>query len=181
MPKKVEEGKYELAMGEYQKGVSEYRARVSENDAEQVRAVGLDEEMQQREKVEQIKSQQRAQLGASGVQIDTGSAAAIQADTETLGEADALRIRKNTATQANVLEDQARFETETGEAELQAAKNRQKSLNRAAIGTVLTGVATSAVTSGLAAKWFTPASSAVTSGFSGSTAGKLPDYLSFTL
>lgn len=152
----------------YEKGVADYRARALENEAEAVKRVGLEKELDVREKAAQVASLQRAQLGASGVDVGSGSALALQQDTELLSEVDALRVRRTIGEQATALTDQAAFESQVGSDKLKLAKSK-------AFGTVLTstvlggiGGAMSAATAGvdaagvaLAPKWYNSASSAL--------------------
>ena len=136
------------AQGEFQKGVSEYNARVAENEAEETRAAGVERENIQRRQTAELISKQRAQLGAAGVDIGSGSALQLQEDAEVLGEVDALRIRSNFESRAGGLETQATLTESQGEFAESAGKN-------AAIGTLLSGTAKTLDT-GVADKWFTP-------------------------
>jgi len=138
--------------GKFRKGVADYNARVAENEAEQTRNVGVERENLQRRKTAELLSKQRAQLGASGVELTSGSALQLQEDTQTLGEADALRIRSNFEGRAGALDTGAALTTQQGEFEESAG-------NSAAVGTLLAG-AGKALGSGVADKWFTPSSAA---------------------
>lgn len=146
------------AEGEYQEGVAQYNARVQENEAVETRNKATEEENIHRRKVAGLLSQQRAELGASGVQLTSGSALQLQENTITLGEADALRIRSNYDSQVASLETSADLTRSQGEFAKTAAENR-------ATGTILSGIGSglSGLASGVSDKWFTPASSAVTS------------------
>ena len=139
------------AQGKYQEGVAKYNARVAENQAQETRRVGTEKEHLQRLRPARLLSKQRAQLGAAGVLLGTGSAAQIQEDTLTLGEADALRIRQTTEAQVGALETGAELTRSQGEMAAAAGKSK-------AIGTLLGGAASMAGT-GVADKWFTPKSS----------------------
>ena len=99
--------KYQAGVAMYEAGVSNYNARVAENDAEEVRRVGVEKENDQRRRTAALVSKQRAQAGASNVDINSGSALQLQEDSITLGEADALRIRGNFDRQAERFESQA--------------------------------------------------------------------------
>ncbi|QZI92144.1 hypothetical protein PODOV073v1_p0019 [Vibrio phage PS25B.1] len=138
--------------GKYQRGVAEYNAQVAENEAEEVRAKGVEEENLQRRRTAELLSKQRAQLGAANVDLGSGSALQLQEDTIALGEADALRIRSNTDAQYESLQSQSYLTKNQGENAEQAGKG-------AAFGTLLQG-AGSAMGTGVADKWFTPTSSA---------------------
>lgn len=133
--------------GEYTNDVAKYNARQMENEATRTRNKGLESEQIQREKTAQLKSRQRAQLGASGVDLEAGSALALQEDTDTLGEADALRIRTAYQDKAQVLDDQSTLTLAQGEAAEDAG-------NMGAFTSLLGGGAQ------VAGKWYQPGSSA---------------------
>jgi len=158
------------AQGKYQEGVAKYNARVAENQAQETRNVGTEKENLQRLKTARLLATQRAQLGASGVLLGSGSAAQLQEDTLTLGEADALRIRQTTESQVGALETGAELTRSQGA--MAASAGRSK-----AFSTLLGGAASMAGT-GVADKWFTPNSSANSmiqsqTGFRGGASGVL--------
>lgn len=142
-----------IQQSNYQSDVNEYNARVAENEAQETRNVGVEEENAQRRKTAELLSKQRAQLGASNVDLGSGSALQLQEDTVTLGEADALRIRSNYENQAKSLESSAGLTS--GKAD--AAKTAGAS---GAFSSLLGGAA-GAAKSGVADKWFTQDSAAV--------------------
>ena len=141
-----------VQQGNYQNKVAKYNARVTENEAQQTRNKGNEEENAQREATAQLLSKQRAQLGASGVELDSGSALQLQTDTERLGELDAGRIRSNTDYAVSSLEESARLQRADG-------KNAQRAGRTEAFTTIL-GQAASTLNSGVADKWFTKDSAA---------------------
>lgn len=138
--------------GKFKESVAEYNARVSENEAEETRNAGVEQENIQRRRTAELLSKQRAQLGAANVDLSTGSALQLQQDTETLGEADALRIRSNFERRAEALETGADLTRSQGAFAASAGRG-------AAFGTLLSGAAAVAGT-GVADKWFTPDSAA---------------------
>lgn len=133
--------------GEFEDDVSKYNARQLENEAVQTRNKGTEEENRQREKTAQLTSLQRAQLGASGVDVGSGSALALQEDADLLGEADALRIRSNFEDAATAQEDQALITRASGKAAKKAGQNAFNASLLQAGGTV-------------AAQWYKPTSAA---------------------
>lgn len=135
--------------GEYSNQVAQYNARVQENEATQTRNRGVEEENRQRLRTAQLASQQRAQLGAAGVDIGSGSAAGLIEDTATMGEADALRIRSNYGMQADSMVQQATLTRSEGAAK-QAAGNAAFTSSLISAG------------SSFASKWYTPTSAART-------------------
>lgn len=132
--------------GEFQNDVAKYNARQLENEATRTRKKGTEEEIRLRDKTAQLTSLQRAQLGAAGVDVGSGSALALQEDTALLGEADALRIRSNFAEAATSIEDQASITRAEGRAAKKAGQS-------AFVGSIL-GAA-----GAVAGKWYTPSSS----------------------
>ena len=140
----------------YQEGVGKYNARVEANEAQKIANKGVEEENEQRRKVIEMQSEQKAKFGASGVDPLTGSALQVQEDTLLLGEVDALRVRRNYREQSESLMDQSRLTLYEGEA--QADLTRQKGRN-ALTGSVLSAGGT-VISSGVSSKWFTPSSAA---------------------
>jgi len=136
----------------YESDIQKYNARVAENQAQRVRAAGTEEELAHRRKVAQLLSKQRAQLGAAGVELESGTPEQLQTDVVTLGEADALRIRSNVDTRVSALNTQAELAYSQSEM-IESAGNMQ------AAGTLLSGGA-AALSTGVADKWFTPNSAA---------------------
>ena len=141
-----------IQQGKYRKGVAEYNARVKENEAQEVRRAGVEEENIQRRKTAELLSTQRAKLGASGIDLDSGSAFQLQQDTATLGEVDALRIRSNFETRADALGTGALLTRQQGGYAQRAGTNQ-------AVGTLLGGTA-QVLDTGVADKWFKPDSAA---------------------
>jgi hypothetical protein len=151
------QGYQQIQKGNYQNKVAKYNARVAENEATQVRNKGNEAENIHREKTAQLQSRQRAQLGAAGVDLESGSALQLQTDTDTLGEVDALRIRSNTDDQVTALDQQASLLRDQG-------RNAKRAGLTQGVGSILGGV----VGSGVASKWFTPSSSAsLANGYTG--------------
>ncbi len=149
----VAQGYAAKQQGDYANEVAKYNARNQENQATRVRNQGAEAENIQRERVAQLVAKQRAQLGAANVDIGSGSAAGLIADTEVMGAADALRIKTNYADQGQALEDQAVLTRAEGAAKKQAGNN-------AFMGSIL-GAGAAFAGSTVAAKWFTPSSAAV--------------------
>lgn len=144
--------KSQIDQGNYQKGVSRYNARVAENQAQEVRRAGTEAENIQRRKTTLLLAKQRAQLGAAGVELGSGSALQLQEDTRTLGEIDALRIRSNVDSQVNSLQTGAELTLSQGDTAASVGRT-------AATGSLLSGTA-AVIGTGVADKWYTPNSSA---------------------
>lgn len=141
---------------EYQERVAEVNARNQENEATKIRNQGVEEENRQRRMTAELLGRQRAQLGASGVVMDSGSALQLQDDTVSLGEEDALRIRGNYADQAESLETGAGYTRYEGQ--LQASETRNA--GDAAFTAGLIGAASTALP--VASKWYDSRSAAMT-------------------
>jgi hypothetical protein len=124
----------QVEQGQSAKATAKYNAREMQNQAINTRNKGTEEENIQRQKTAELISRQRAQLGANGVDIDSGSAADLQQDSAILGEVDALRIRTNFTDQADTLNRQSELTLQQGKAAARAG-------NLAAFGTVLTTAA----------------------------------------
>ena len=106
----------QVEQGRAAESAANYNARVQENEATQLRNIAVERENEQREQTAQLLSRQRAQFAASGVDIDAGSALAVQQDTEQLGEISAQRIRRNLGEQASSLEGGAGLTRSQGSA-----------------------------------------------------------------
>lgn len=143
-----------IKQGRFQKSTAEYNARVSENEAEETRNAGVEAENIQRKKTAELLSKQRAQLGAANIDLTSGSALQLQEETVALGEADALRIRSNFEGAAGALDTSALLTTSQGKFAKSASQGK-------AAGSLLQGAST-VLGTGVADKWFTPQSAAVT-------------------
>ena len=142
-----------LRQGKAQEGIAKYNARVAENKAQETLNAGVEQENAKRQATAELISKQRAQLGASGIDLDSGSALQLQQDAQQLGEVDALRIRSNAQGQAAALSTKA-------DLTLLEGTNARKAGQSKAFSSLLGGVS-SALGTGVADKWFTPASSAL--------------------
>ena len=154
----------QVQAGRTAEATGNYNAREMENQATSIRNKGTEEENIKRRETAEFLSKQRAMLGASGIDIGSGSAADLQQDTELLGEVDALRIRRNFTDQAETVERQSELTRSEG-------RSAKRAANLSALGTVLTtaatvgminapvpaGAAAPAATSGgtVAPKWYT--------------------------
>lgn len=118
----VAQGYSARQQGIYQNEVSKYNARQASNEATRVRNLGVEEENRQREATAQLAARQRAQLAAQGVDLESGSAALIQEDTQVLGEADALRIRSNFEQRAESLDERSELIRDQGKKAASAGK-----------------------------------------------------------
>jgi hypothetical protein len=132
--------------------IAEYNARVSENEATETKATATERENIHREKTQRLLSKQRAQLGSAGIELGSGSALQLQEDTLALGEADALRIRRQGGLSAKALNTAADLSRIKGE-------NALTQGTVSAFGSIFSGTSKFMGT-GVADKWFTPKSAA---------------------
>jgi len=135
-----------IEQGKYQNDIAKYNASVTKNEATETRNKGTEAENEQRRQTAELLSKQRAQLGASNVDLSSGSALQLQADTETLGEADALRIRSNYDSTYDSLQSQAALTLNQG-------SNAESAGKTAAYGSILGGTS-KILGSGVADSWF---------------------------
>lgn len=84
----------------YNAKIAQNNALINENLAKDAENRGAVDEANHRLKVAQMKSSQRAKFGATGADVNVGSALEVQADTAMMGELDALTIRSNAAREA---------------------------------------------------------------------------------
>jgi len=90
----------QIQQGEFQHDVATQKARQDEFNAADARERGAIAEDEHRAKVRQIRGQQMAILGASGVEATSGTPATVLDQTASLGELDATRIRSNAEREA---------------------------------------------------------------------------------
>jgi hypothetical protein len=78
----------------------EFNAGVADLQAQDATQRGLEEEQRFRTQVRGLVGSQRSALAAQGIDVGSGSAADVQADTAYLGELDARKIRANAQREA---------------------------------------------------------------------------------
>lgn len=125
--------------GQAQKQQADYNAEVSRLQGLDAINRGNAAAEQQRRKVLQIQGAQRAAMGASGGNVETGSFADIQLDTATLGETDAQNIRTNSLREAWGYKAQSTNYTMAGQEALRAGEEKANYYRGQAAGTLLTG------------------------------------------
>jgi hypothetical protein len=85
---------------------------------------------------------EKAQQGASGIDVNTGSAADVRAGTAEMGMVDALNIRSNASKKAWSDEVAATSDTAQGQLDTMGATQAQTAGDIGAAGTLLTGAST---------------------------------------
>lgn len=91
----------------YQGDLANYNADVAENSAKDAVNQGNAQAAQQRERARQLSGTQAATMAANGVDLGSGTAADVFADTAGMGELDALTTVNNAQRQAYGLQSQA--------------------------------------------------------------------------
>jgi len=100
---------------ESQAELSDFNAQVATLQAEDAIVRGQDEEQRFRTRVRSAIGAQRAGFAAGNIDVSSGSAVDVQADTAFLGEMDALTIRTNAAREAWGFKVQAEDLTRRGQ------------------------------------------------------------------
>lgn len=119
--------------------MAEFEASLLDSQADDAIARGAEEEAKFRAGVKKLKGSQRVALASQGIDINTGSALAVQEETEVLSELDALTIRNNARREAWGFKTQGQLTRAAGFGQAQSIRNQ-------ATSTLLTGVAGAAST-----------------------------------
>jgi len=114
------------------RNLANYNAKVREYQAQDTIDRGAVEEQKQREKVRQFMGSQRAAMGASGVEVASGSFGDVLQQSAAMGERDALTIRNNAMRAAWGYRTQSAAEQFEGEARARVYEGQ-------AVGSLLTG------------------------------------------
>lgn len=134
---------------EQNRQISERNAKLKETQAEHAIAKGKREEQDKRRETMIRKGKQQANIGASNLLIDSGTAAQLLEDTEQFGELDALTIRQNAENEANFYQQQADNERFAGGVQFNQTKNKASNQRFNAIGSLATNAGQ------VASKWYT--------------------------
>lgn len=86
----IKQGQAQQAQAEYQSKVAQRNADLAEQQASALRMQGYEQMQAERLKTARLIGQQRAQAGASGVAVDSGSFEDVAEDTKAAGEFDAI-------------------------------------------------------------------------------------------
>jgi hypothetical protein len=126
---------------------AEYNAQLSQNQATQAYASGVERESAQRRGAAQTLAEQRAALGASGVDATSGSALDVQLQSTRNAELDALQTRYEGILTGQNYEQQAAMGMYQAETLRSSATNARRSSYVTAAGNLLSGLG-SAYTAG---------------------------------
>ena len=144
----MQEGKAAAAEARYQSAVLKNNAVQAEYAAKDAEARGRVEELKQRISTRRLIGRQRAVLAANGVVVDQDSALDITADTEMLGEFDALTIRDNAAREALA------FRQQRGQFLTEASLARMRGKQAQTAGFIGGGAALLGGLGSVAGKWY---------------------------
>lgn len=122
-----------ISSGQQQAAIARAQAQQAEQQAKDALQQGREEEQNFRLKTNMGKSQKIADMAANGLDTSSGSALNVAGDIASLGETDALRIRRNAYTTANAYGTQAGIYK-------QSANNLASSGLLSAGGTILSGM-----------------------------------------
>lgn len=126
------------AQGEYEGQVFDLNAATADRLAEDAIARGEEAVDRHRTDVKRLIGSQRAALAASGVDINSGSAAAVQEDAAYLGELDAQTMLNNARREAFGYETQAANLRQQGQLARMGGRNTAAAYRQQATGTLLT-------------------------------------------
>lgn len=122
-------GSADQAMYGYQAGVAQLNAKIAKQNADYTREAGGTVAYQSGLKTGQVVGQQKVAQSASGIDVNTGSAAKVRADTLQLGELDQQTIRTNYAKKAYGYEVEAATKQAEAGADLVAGSEAKKASN----------------------------------------------------
>jgi len=134
-------------MYNYQAGVAQYNKQIAIQNENYSFASGEQEAGRYGMKAAQQAGQIRAQQGASGVDVNSGSAAAVQESQHTVAQIDMGTIRQNAARQAYGYAVEAQGQQFQSDLYGMAAKNVKAAGNINAISSLLSGA------SSVSSKW----------------------------
>ncbi len=130
-------GSADSSMYGYQSGVAKMNADIAQQNAAYSVEAGGSAAYQSGVKTGEIVGQQKANQGASGVDVNSGSPAGIRSTTTALGQIDQNTIRTNYAKRAYGYEVEAASKDAESTADLVAGSNAQKAGFISAAGSIL--------------------------------------------
>lgn len=155
-------GSADQAMYGYQAGVAQLNARIAKQNADYTREAGGTAAYQSGLKTGQVVGQQKVAQSASGINVNTGSAAKVRADTLELGQLDQSTIRTNYAKKAYGYEVEAATKEAEAGADLVAGSQAKKAANINVASSILGTV------SSVSSKWMQGSQAGMFGGGSGS-------------
>jgi len=137
----IKQSQAQQAQQEYQSAVARRNAELAEQQASALRKQAFEDKQSRRFKTAQLLASQRAQAGASGVAVDTGSFEDVAEDTAARGEMDAINAFNRGMDQGYNAEVQAWNYQTTAEAHDMAADYAGQAGALNAIGQGIGGIA----------------------------------------
>ncbi len=119
--------------GQAQKKLANRNADLLDNSAADAIDRGNQDALQVTQRARRLRGAQRASFAGQGVDVNTGTAAALQEETTSMGEVDAAQVRKNAFREAWGIKTQAGNQRLGGDFSAAAGRNQ-------AIGSVLGGI-----------------------------------------
>jgi hypothetical protein len=135
----ISQGQSQKAMAEYNATISRNNAMVAEENVREAQRAGAMQEQQQRVKMATLLGEQRTGFGASGVDVNTGTAKKVQTSSASLGYQDLLTIRENTKAKRKQLRQQAVDFTNQANLEFMKGSSAQSASNIGAMSSFLDG------------------------------------------
>lgn len=135
-----EQGQSQSAAATYQSQVAANNAMIAKQNIAMTEASGAAKEAAQGMKTAAGAGAIKAGFGASGVDVNTGSAANVRSAAGKLGALDALTIRSNTAREAYGYEVQETSDTAQSQLLQMEASQAKTGGDISALGTLLSGV-----------------------------------------
>jgi hypothetical protein len=127
--------------GRFQNDVAERNAKIAERQGEDALNRGNLEENRERGATDQAIASGRATTAAQGVDVSSGSAAAVRASEQLVGQVDALTIRNNAAREAWGYDVEAANQRMQGRLALLAGENEAATDRAKSVSTLITGAA----------------------------------------
>lgn len=140
----IQQGQAQAQASKYNAKVAEMNATLADRKSRDALERGKIEEQNKRQEISQLQGRQKAAMAANGVDLTFGSPLDTMVDTATLGELDALTVRRNANREAYDYEVQGVNQRSGAALDRMNAKSATTGSYLAAAGTVLGGVSKAA-------------------------------------
>lgn len=128
----------------YQAQVAANNAVIADQNANWTNQAGSVQEFNKGLQTRGIIGQEKATQGASGIDVNTGSAAKVRTATQELGQTDVATIASDTAKKAYGFKVQAQSDTAQGQLDIQKGQNASQAGQIGALGSFLSGISSTA-------------------------------------
>lgn len=163
----AQKGSADQAMYNYQAGVAQLNSKIAKQNADYTREAGGTVQYQSGLKTGQQVGQQKVAQASSGIDVNTGSAAKVRADTLELGQLDQRTIGQNYAKKAYGYEVEAATKEAEAGADLVAGSQAKKAADINVASSILGTV------SSVSSKWMQASQAGVFGGSGGGSGIKL--------